>query len=379
MEKIRNFCRKQIVFTVSFLAALVSLIISPPTGERFLSLDWQTLFTLFMLLLVLEGFKKENMFLPFFRLTERFNSVKALSFFLVGTVFFLAPFITNDVSLVTFVPLTIMIFRHIGKEKHLLEIVILENIAAITGAFLTPFGNPQNLFIYTNVNVSASSFIIHMVPMWITGMIGLAAAICFVFRKDGGERIYTHKEIEDTVSPERRGLRVFYLFLLILLLVEIITRVFNFVDITLIVLALLLVFDRKVFLKVDYCLLSTFFFFFLFSSSIGENGRIGEILSTFVSGNEYWWGLGVSQIISNVPGTALLLPFSTNYTALLYGVNAAGMGTIVGSLASLITFSIYIKNYPEDKKRFLKYFHLFSMCFLLALILVALPIQNWQL
>ena len=128
MEKIRNFCRKQIVFTVSFLAALVSLIISPPTGERFLSLDWQTLFTLFMLLLVLEGFKKENMFLPFFRLTERFNSVKALSFFLVGTVFFLAPFITNDVSLVTFVPLTIMIFRHIGKEKHLLEIVILENI-----------------------------------------------------------------------------------------------------------------------------------------------------------------------------------------------------------------------------------------------------------
>ena len=89
--------------------------------------------------------------------------------------------------------------------------------------------------------------------------------------------------------------------------------------------------------------------------------------------------VGVSQIISNVPGTALLLPFSTNYTALLYGVNAAGMGTIVGSLASLITFSIYIKDYPEDKKRFLKYFHLFSLCFLLALILVALPIQNWQL
>ena len=148
MERIKSFCKKQIVFVVSLVAALISLLLSHPTPQRFLSLDWRTLFTLFMLLLVLEGFKKEKMFYPFFLLTDRFKTVRGLTFFLTGIVFFLAPFITNDVSLVTFVPLTIIIFRGINKEKYLLQTVILENIAAISGAFLTPFGNPQNLYIY---------------------------------------------------------------------------------------------------------------------------------------------------------------------------------------------------------------------------------------
>ena len=380
MKKINSFIKKQIVFVVSLFAALFSLLVSPPTPERFLSLDWRTLFTLYMLLLVLEGFKKEKMFYPFFKLTDRFKTIKGLSLFLVAVVFFLAPFITNDVSLVTFVPLTILIFKGIRKEKHLLEIVILENIAAISGAFLTPFGNPQNLFIYTNTAVSPTSFILHMVPMWSVGLIGLYFAVSFVFRKDPKEPIYLDESIDhETPAPDKRGLRIFYLALLFLLLVEIITRIFNFIDIVMIVLAALLIFDRKVFKKVDYYLLSTFFFFFLFSSSVADIPIVKEYLSSHVGGNEYWWGLGISQIISNVPGTALLLDFSTNYTALLYGVNAAGMGTIVGSLASLITFSIYNKEYPEEKKNFFKYFHFFSLCFLVLYIVTALPIQNWAL
>ncbi|MCI7605198.1 MAG: hypothetical protein MSS69_00400 [Spirochaetales bacterium] len=380
MEKIKAFCKKQIVFVVALLAALISLLVSHPTAERFLSLDWRILFTLFMLLLVLEGFKKEKMFYPFFCLTDRFKTIKGLSYFLVGVVFFLAPFITNDVSLVTFVPLTIIIFKGINKEKYLLPIVILENIAAITGAFLTPFGNPQNLFIYTNTEVSSMSFILHMLPMWIVGLVGLFLAVNFVFRKNPKEPIYTNDRIEhEAPDPQSRGLRVFYLALLVLLLVEIVTRMFNFVDIVMIVLVALLIFDRKVFGKVDYYLLSTFFLFFLFSSSIADIPFVKEFLSTHVGGNEYWWGLGISQIISNVPGAALLLQFSENYTALLYGVNAAGMGTIVGSLASLITFSIYNKEYPKEKKDFFKYFHGFSLCFLVLLILTALPILNWAL
>ena len=380
MKKINSFIKKQIVFVVSLFAALFSLLVSPPTPERFLSLDWRTFFTLYMLLLVLEGFKKEKMFYPFFKLTDRFKTIKGLSLFLVAVVFFLAPFITNDVSLVTFVPLTILIFKGIRKEKHLLEIVILENIAAISGAFLTPFGNPQNLFIYTNTAVSPTSFILHMVPMWSVGLIGLYFAVSFVFRKDPKEPIYLDERIDhESPAPDKRGLRIFYLALLFLLLVEIITRIFNFIDIVMIVLAALLIFDRKVFKKVDYYLLSTFFFFFLFSSSVADIPIVKEYLSSHVGGNEYWWGLGISQIISNVPGTALLLDFSTNYTALLYGVNAAGMGTIVGSLASLITFSIYNKEYPEEKKNFFKYFHFFSLCFLVLYIVTALPIQNWAL
>lgn len=380
MERIKAFCKKQVVFVVSLFLALLSLLITPPTGERILSLDWRTLFTLFMLLLVLEGFKKEKMFYPFFCLTSRFKSIKGLSLFLVAVVFFLAPFITNDVSLVTFVPLTIVIFKEIQKEKYLLPVVILENIAAITGAFLTPFGNPQNLYIYTNSSVSPLSFILHMVPMWLVGMVGLFLGVTFIYRKNPKEPIYVNNEItHEAPDRDKRGLRVFYVFLLFLLLLQIITRIFNFVDIVIIVLLSLLIFDRKVFGKVDYYLLSTFFLFFLFSSSISSNPVIGEFLSDHVGGNEYWWGLGVSQIISNVPGTALLHPFSENITALLYGVNAAGMGTIVGSLASLITFSIYNKEYPKEKKNFFKYFHAFSLCFLVLLVLTALPILNWAL
>ena len=345
-----------------------------------MSLDWRTLFTLFMLLLVLEGFKKEKMFYPFFLLTDKFNTIKGLSYFLVGVVFFLAPFITNDVSLVTFVPLTIIIFKGINKEKYLLPTIILENIAAISGAFLTPFGNPQNLFIYTNTEVSPSSFILHMLPMWSMGLLGLFVAVNFIYRKNPKEPIYMNERIEhDAPDSQNRGLRVFYLALLVLLLVEIVTRVFNFVDIVIIVLAALLLFDRKVYKKVDYYLLSTFFFFFLFSSSIAEIPFVKDFLSRSVGGNEYWWGLGISQIISNVPGTALLLDFSSNYTALLYGVNAAGMGTIVGSLASLITFSIYNKEYPDGKKNFFKYFDSFSLCFLVLYIVTAIPIKNWAL
>lgn len=380
MERIKAFCKKQVVFVVALLAAIISLFVSSPTAERFLSLDWRTLFTLFMLLLVLEGFKKEKMFYPFFCLTDRFKTIKGLSFFLVGVVFFLAPFITNDVSLVTFVPLTIIIFKSINKEKYLLPIVILENIAAISGAFLTPFGNPQNLFIYTNTQVSPYSFILHMLPMWGMGLLGLFLSISFIYRKNPKEPIYTNDRVDHEIpDPQNRGLRIFYLALLILLLVEIITKVFNFVDIVIIVMVALLIFDRKVFTKVDYFLLSTFFFFFLFSSSIADIPFIKDYLSLHVKGNEYWWGLGISQIISNVPGAALLLEFSENYTALLYGVNAAGMGTIVGSLASLITFSIYSKEYPKEKKNFFKYFHGFSLCFLVLFILTALPLLNWSL
>ncbi|MCI7454588.1 MAG: hypothetical protein MSA93_04665, partial [Spirochaetales bacterium] len=194
------------------------------------------------------------------------------------------------------------------------------------------------------------------------------------------ESIHLDERIDhETPDPGKRGLRIFYLALLFLLLVEIITRIFNFIDIVMIVLAALLIFDRKVFKKVDYYLLSTFFFFFLFSSSVADIPIVKEYLSSHVGGNEYWWGLGISQIISNVPGTALLLDFSTNYTALLYGVNAAGMGTIVGSLASLITFSIYNKEYPEEKRSFFKYFHFFSLCFLVLYVVTALPILNWTL
>ncbi|MBQ0071000.1 MAG: hypothetical protein KBS81_03970 [Spirochaetales bacterium] len=375
----KTWVKEEIVFCVSFLAAVFALILTPPAVERFFALDWKTLFSLFMLLLTLEGLKKENMFLPFMRLTTGFQSVMALTYFLVAVVFFLAAYITNDVSLVTFVPLTIAIFRFIGKEQYTVKVVVLENIAAITGAFLTPFGNPQNLYIYANTEIGPMAFVLHMMPLWFAALCGLAVAIRIVYRKNPKERIYVHKEIEGEWDPARKGLRVFYVALLALVLFTIISGKFNFISIVCFVLIALLVFDRSVYGKVDYILLATFFCFFVFSSSIAANPKISAVLSKYVAGNEYWWGILVSQIVSNVPGTALLHPFTENMTALLYGVNTAGMGDLVGSLACLISFRLYTQAYPTEKGRFLKYFHLFSTCFLVLLIVVAVPLKNWAI
>ena len=136
------------MLVVSLAAALLSLVITPPSASLLEAIDWKTLATLFMLLSVLDGFKHENLFLPVLRLTEKFTTMVGLSFFLVFGVFFSSMFVTNDVSLIIFVPLTILLFREKGKEAYLLPILTMENIAAVRGSLLTPFGSPQNLFLF---------------------------------------------------------------------------------------------------------------------------------------------------------------------------------------------------------------------------------------
>ena len=149
MKAILSFVKKEAMLVVSLAAALLSLVITPPSASLLKTIDWKTLATLFMLLSVLDGFKHENLFLPVLRLTEKFTTMVGLSFFLVFGVFFSSMFVTNDVSLIIFVPLTILLFREKGKETYLLPILAMENIAAVRGSLLTPFGSPQNLFLFS--------------------------------------------------------------------------------------------------------------------------------------------------------------------------------------------------------------------------------------
>ena len=352
------------MLTVSVLAAVAALFITPPSVRLLSDIDWRTLGTLFMMLTVLEGFKQENIFRPVLRLAGNIRTMFGLSLFLVFSVFFSSMFVTNDVSLIIFVPLTIILFRAGGKEKHILPIISMENIAAVRGSLLMPFGSPQNLFIYGQSGVSAWRFISYMFPIWIISGVLLVCFVAFPYRKD----IRQHTAIENVRfigewEPERKRQRITYLLIFALVIAVIVSRTTLWMWAVLIVALAVLLTDRMILVKTDYVLLLTFLCFFIFSSSISANPTISDYLSKAVAGHEYVWSILLSQLISNVPGAIVLYPFAVNRGALLYGLDSAGLCTLIGSLASVINYRLYVREYPGNGKRFILYFTLISLAF----------------
>lgn len=364
MNRIKELFKKDLMLSVSLAAAIISLFITPPDRELLTAINWKTLATLFMLLSVLEGFKKENIFVPVLKKTGTISRIKNLTVFFVGSVFFSSMFVTNDVSLIIFVPLTIILFKAGGKEKYILPVLTMENIAAIRGSLLMPFGSPQNLFLFTQSGVSVASFVLRMLPLWGFSAILLYMFILFLYRKDLKEStgITTQTEFPE-MDPKRRPVRILYGILFTAVILTIITRTRFWPYITVLVLIALLVFDRKVLVQTDYVLLLTFLCFFIFSASICKNPVISNFLKKSVAGHEYFWSIALSQVISNVPASIVLWPFSTNLTALLYGLDSAGLCSIIGSLASVINLRLYLKEYPGKGMEFIKVFQIISLIF----------------
>ncbi|MCR5495352.1 MAG: hypothetical protein K6F15_06900 [Treponema sp.] len=357
----RTFLKKEPMLWVSLLAAIISFFITPPSKDLFSQIDWRTLATLFMLLSVLEGFKVHNIFAPVIKMTSKFSSLKALTLFFVFSVFLSSMFVTNDVSLIIFVPLTILLFKSGGKEKYIIPVLTFENIAAIRGSLLTPFGSPQNLFLFSKSGISVKEFLLTMFPLWIFSALLLFIFISFLYRKNPEEKIeYTEENIS---KDSKRKIKTLYIILFTAIIFMIVSRNRYWPFFTMAVLAGLLIFDAKILLKTDYVLLLTFFCFFVFSSSICKNPEISNFLEKSVKGNEYWWSILLSQLISNVPASIVLWPFSTNLKALLYGLDSAGLCSIIGSLASVINLRIYTKTYPEKTLDFMKGFEIISLIF----------------
>ena len=368
MKKITGFLKKELMLTVSLAVAVISLFITKPSVELLRSIDWHTLVTLFMMLTVLEGFKKENIFRPLLKFAEKITSMAGISFFLIFGVFFSSMFVTNDVSLIIFVPLTIILFRAGGKEKYILPVISMENIAAIRGSLLMPFGSPQNLFLFGRSGVSVCSFVLHMLPLWVSSAALLSAFILILFRKDIHERIAWEGNCAEPWTPERKKQRIAYICLFIMILLTIVTRTPYWLAVASVVLAVVLIFDRSVLVKTDYVLLVTFFCFFVFSSQIAGNASISGFLTDAVGGHEYFWGIALSQVISNVPASIVLYPFTKNLAALLYGVDTAGLCSIIGSLASVINYRIYVREYPKNGMKFMKVFTLISWAFFIIVV-----------
>lgn len=363
MQKIFSFFKKEAMLTIAVLAAIVSLFISKPDLSLLRNIDWKTLATLFMLLSVLDGFKKENLFKPLITLSGKIKTLTGLSFFLVFSVFFSSMFVTNDVSLIIFVPLTIMLFRSCSAEKYLLPILSMENIAAIRGSLLTPFGSPQNLFLYARSNIDAPSFFLMMLPLWLGSAVLLSVFILFLYRKNVRAEVSPGETGESVWLPENKKKRIAYISLFILIITAIITRTAYWPAVTAVVVTVLLIFDREVFRRVDYALILTFFCFFVFSSSLTSNEKISALLSTWVTGHEYISGILISQIISNVPAAIVMWPFTSELRPLIYGLDSAGLVSVIGSLASVINLRLYTSEYPGKSLDFIKVFEIVSLIF----------------
>ena len=376
MKRILSFLKKEMMLTLSLLAALAALVITPPSPRLLRDIDWRTLGTLLMMLCVLEGFKQENLLRPLVSLAGGLKRMASLSLFLVFGVFFSSMFVTNDVSLIIFVPLTIMLFRDGGKEKYILPVISMENIAAIRGSLLMPFGSPQNLFLYGKSGVSAGHFMLHMLPLCVLSALLLVVFVFVLYRKNPKEGVAASAG-RMPWAPEGKVRRIGYACLFALILAVIVTRTSLWPWAVALVLAVVLVLDRKILLKVDYVLLVTFLCFFIFSSSIAANPAISAFLKRTVAGNEYWWSIGISQVISNVPASIVLWPFTTNFAGLIYGADTAGLCSLIGSLASVINYRIYVREYPGRGKDFIKVFTLVSWAFFLIVVVPGFLLSRW--
>lgn len=379
MKTIVGFLKKERMLTAALLAAAASLFITPFRFSRLADIDWHTLATLFMMLCVLEGFKKENIFRPLIRLSTRLKRMPVLSLFLVFGVFFTSMFVTNDVSLIVFVPLTIFLFREGGKERYILPVISMENIAAIRGSILMPFGSPQNLFLFGKAQVSAGHFMLHMLPLCAMSAVLLVCFVLFLYRKDPREGIAIDADaLAGDWTREGRVRRIGYLALFVLILVTIVSRTALWPFACAAVVIGIALLDARLFGKVDYVLLATFFCFFLFSSSVAANGSIAGLLRRVVAGHEYWWAIGLSQIISNVPASIVLYPFSQNFAGLIYGADTAGLCSLIGSLASVINYRIYVREYPGQGRRFIKVFTLVSWAFFILVVIPGYLLSRWR-
>ena len=359
MIKIKEFIKKEIVLIISLVLAVISAFFVTPNKEYFEYIDFRTLGLLFCLMIVMAGFNKLGIF-KFIaeKMLTKVKSVSGLSLILGLLCFFSSMIITNDVALITFVPFTITALKLSGKMNKLIWVVTIETIAANLGSMLTPIGNPQNLYLFSAFNMSISDFISTILPYALLSLI-LVIFSCLITEKG---TIEAEKSEAKTNFSKIHIIIYTALFLLSLLTVF---RVIPYIVTLLITILVILIFDRKVITKVDYSLLFTFVFLFIFIGNLGEIKPISDFLKSIVSGNEVIVGILSSQVFSNVPAAILLSKFTENAKDLLIGVNLGGLGTLIASMASLISFKFIAK----EKVNMGKYILTFSFVNIVFLIL----------
>ena len=362
---IKGFLKKEVVFTVAVILAIVSVFFVPLNKQYLSYPDYRVLALLFCLMLNVAGIKEQGIFrLLGEKLTAHVKKSRQLELVLVALCFFSSMLITNDVALITFVPFTLELLLSAGLEKKIIKVVVLQTIAANLGSMLTPVGNPQNLYLYSLTGVGLGEFIMWMLPLTVMSMFLLA--IVTLLGKD--EPVVISAEIN------RKTPNHFRLLLLVLLFVICMGTVIRMIpwQISFVLVCVAgIVWFRNLFREVDYCLLGTFLGFFIFVGNMQNIPAVSSWVARILQGRELWVAAGASQIISNVPAAMLLSGFTGEYKALLYGVDIGGLGTLIASLASLISYKFYCNSQKANKGKYMLIFTLWNLVFLAVLLPLA--------
>ena len=369
-QKIISFCKKEVVLVVATILAIASAFIVPPSAEYLDYIDWRVLGILLSLMVVMAGLQKNGLFDALGEaLLTKTKCVWQLTFVLVFLCFFLSMAITNDVALITFVPFAVVALEKAGLQRLLIPVIVLQTIAANLGSMLTPIGNPQNLYLYNLSGMSMGEFIMVMLPYTCVSMLMLVISLCFL--KGKRESIAAVKQSTNELD---KGKILIYLVLFLLAFL-VVLKVLPYEVVLALVLVVVFFMERKVLKEVDYCLLLTFISFFVFTGNIGNIPVIKNALQQLVEGREVLIGVLSSQAISNVPAALLLSGFTSDYKALLAGVNIGGLGTLIASMASLISYKILANKYNDKKGKYFLWFTVVNIIFLAVLLLASMMLN----
>lgn len=386
--KVKDFFKKETVCCIAFLLAVVSMFFIPPSVNYFSYIDFRVLALLFSLMAVVRGFSSIGVFTRLGTLLlTHVHSLRMLSALFIFLCFFFSMLITNDVALITFVPFTILVLSMAEQKKFLIPVIVLETIAANLGSMLTPLGNPQNLYLYTISGLSIGAFVRIMLPYSFVSAILLLIFILFLPKDTvstataantaNSTNTVTASNTSNVICEAvkaRKNPRILFTAYLILFLLCLLTvlHILPYQIMFLLVLTGFLLLDYRVLKDVDYFLLLTFLCFFIFIGNMKQISLVHELISELLVHHEVLMGIGASQIISNVSAAILLSGFTDDYSALLIGVNLGGLGTLIASLASLISFKFYANSNGSDTRRFLGIFTLYNVIFLGVLFVLSL-------
>lgn len=388
MKKILNFIKKDIVLCVAVILAVISAFFVTPDKQYIEYVDLRTLAILFSLMSVMAGLNELGLFKKVAEsLLKKAHTVGGLIITLVLLCFFFSMLITNDVALITFVPFTFTTFAMLDgdKKKFIIPTIVFETIGANLGSMMTPIGNPQNLYLYGQSGMSFAEFIKLMLPYTMASLVLLIISVLLVCKNELKKESHDKGEKKKVVSQGFFSLTLTELFaksstkyhskliMYLMLFIVALLTVLGFLPyqiMFLITVVLIVLVDKKTLLKVDYSLLITFVGFFVFIGNMGRVPAISEFMQKVVNGNEVATAIISSQFISNVPAALMLSGFSDNYRALIIGTDLGGLGTLIASMASLISYKMVAREKEVSTGKYFGFFTLMNVLYLAALVLL---------
>ncbi len=381
-NKITEFIKQETVLLVAFILAVTSMFIVPPSAKYIEYIDFKVLGILLSLIIIMSALQRTEVFDKIgTALLKHTKSTRQLYSVLVLLCFFSSMLITNDVALITFVPFAIVTLKKAKLEKDIIFVLVMQTIGANLGSMLTPVGNPQNLYLYNLSNTSIFDFITLMLPYTVVSLVLILIAVCCKKSTSIKISLLTEKPSNITGSTTTQNItvntnkainknthKVIIYCVLFTLGILTVCRIMPYYILLAIVVTTVIICDRKTFAYVDYSLIFTFICFFVFIGNLGNIQPVKDFLESVVKGNEVITGVLASQAISNVPAGLMLSGFTENYSQLTIGVNLGGLGTLIASMASLISYKLYALNYNQSKCKYFAWFTIWNVGFLVILL-----------